>query len=288
VAPDGTVYIVDVTNTLFAYSPDGTLNWSYELSVATGGNASPSVAADGTVYVGSDYDGRLNAIRPDGTLRWRFQAGNHIRSTPAIGVDGTVYIGSDSLYAVNPDGTQRWRFGSVLFSSASPVVAGDGTVYWRESWNAYAVAPNGTQRWQLGTEPFSTAGLDSTPAIGADGTFYMPYTSVFDASRNALRAYVNGAPPPPPPQPPPPPPVPPPPPPPPPPVSTRRCKVPNVIGRRLPTARQRIRRAHCRVGRVRKARSRRPRNVVIAQSPRGGTRVSVGGRVKLTVSRGRR
>jgi beta-lactam-binding protein with PASTA domain len=48
-----------------------------------------------------------------------------------------------------------------------------------------------------------------------------------------------------------------------------RCRVPRVIGLRLPTARTRIRRANCRVGRVRRARSRRVGRV-IAQRPRPG------------------
>jgi hypothetical protein len=77
----------------------------------------------------------------------------------------------------------------------------------------------------------------------------------------------------------------PPPPPPPPPV---RCKVPKVIGKKLPVARRTIVRAHCRVGRVRKARSRRARGRVVSQSPRAGVRRPRGTRVNLVVSRGRR
>jgi beta-lactam-binding protein with PASTA domain len=63
-----------------------------------------------------------------------------------------------------------------------------------------------------------------------------------------------------------------------------RCRVPRVIGLRLPTARTRIRRANCRVGRVRRARSRRVGRV-LRQSPRPGVRRARGTRVNLVVGR---
>ena len=67
-----------------------------------------------------------------------------------------------------------------------------------------------------------------------------------------------------------------------------RCRVPRVVGLRLGTARTRIRRASCRVGRVRQRRSTRARGRVVAQSPRPGVRRVRGTRVHLVVSRGRR
>ena len=82
--------------------------------------------------------------------------------------------------------------------------------------------------------------------------------------------------------------APPPQPPPPPPPAARKCRVPRVVGKPLRIARSRIQRAGCRVGRVRRARSRRAKGLVLQQSPRAGRRVSRGTRVKLTVSRGRR
>jgi len=67
-----------------------------------------------------------------------------------------------------------------------------------------------------------------------------------------------------------------------------RCRVPRVVGLRLATARTRIRRAHCRVGRVRRQRSSRARGRVVAQTPRPGARRARGTLVHLAVSRGRR
>ena len=64
------------------------------------------------------------------------------------------------------------------------------------------------------------------------------------------------------------------------------CVVPRVRGKKLAAARRAIRRAKCRVGRVRKARSRRPSGRVLAQTPRPGRRLAVGTKVNLVVSRG--
>jgi beta-lactam-binding protein with PASTA domain len=57
-----------------------------------------------------------------------------------------------------------------------------------------------------------------------------------------------------------------------------------VIGLRLAKARRRIVRAQCRVGRVRRARSRRVGRV-IAQRPRAGKVLRMWGRVHVVVGR---
>ena len=96
---------------------------------------------------------------------------------------------------------------------------------------------------------------------------------------------------PPPPSPPPPPPPAEPPPPPAPPQAKPAvaiCRVPRVIGVRLRPAQARIRRASCRVGRIRRIHSARRRGVVISQAPRPASRRVRGTRVHFTVSRGRR
>jgi PASTA domain len=84
--------------------------------------------------------------------------------------------------------------------------------------------------------------------------------------------------------PPPPPPAPPPPPPPPPSPPPVRCRVPRVVGLRLPAARTKLRRSRCSVGSVRRVRSRRP-GVVLRQSPGPGWERERGARVNLVVGR---
>ena len=66
------------------------------------------------------------------------------------------------------------------------------------------------------------------------------------------------------------------------------CRVPRIIGLRTRTARVRIRRAHCRVGRIRYKHSTRAKGRVLTQAPRPRARRVRGTRVRFTVSRGPR
>jgi PASTA domain len=67
------------------------------------------------------------------------------------------------------------------------------------------------------------------------------------------------------------------------------CVVPNVRGKSLKAAKTRIRRAHCKTGRVTRAYSRSvARGRVIAQKPKAGARMKQGAPIKLVVSKGRR
>ena len=65
----------------------------------------------------------------------------------------------------------------------------------------------------------------------------------------------------------------------------RACVVPRLLGRRLSSAQEEVTRAGCRVGRVRRARSRKRSGRVVAQHPRAGKRLAPRGRVDLTLSR---
>jgi hypothetical protein len=72
-------------------------------------------------------------------------------------------------------------------------------------------------------------------------------------------------------------------------TSTRpvRCKVPKLRGLTLKKAKRKLRKAHCRLGKVRKARSRVKRGRVIAQKPRPRKVLRRGAKVGVTLSRGR-
>jgi uncharacterized delta-60 repeat protein len=62
------------------------------------------------------------------------------------------------------------------------------------------------------------------------------------------------------------------------------CLVPNLKGHQLRTARQKIRRAHCSIGRLRFAGSRTRLGTVIRQSPEPGSREPARTRINLVVS----
>ena len=60
----------------------GTQKWNF----TTGGQvtSSPAIAADGTIYVGSQ-DHNVYAFNPDGTLKWQFTTGDQVQqSSPAM------------------------------------------------------------------------------------------------------------------------------------------------------------------------------------------------------------
>ena len=92
---------------------------------------SPSLAVDGTIYVGSGE--KLYALNPDGSKRWEFTAGSNVASTPVIGADDTIYIAimNDRVCAINPDGSIKWEFGTwfVNCELASPALDADGILY---------------------------------------------------------------------------------------------------------------------------------------------------------------
>jgi len=136
----------------------------------------PTIAEDGTIYIGSEDNANFHAINPDGTLKWTYTGlSDNVYSSASIGADGTIYVGSkdDKLHAINPsNGSQIWTFdmgGDAIYSS--PAIASDGTIYISsDSDNFFAVNPDGTQKWV-----FNTAGsnIRSTPAIASNGTVYI-------------------------------------------------------------------------------------------------------------------
>jgi outer membrane protein assembly factor BamB len=164
---------------------DGAPKWAGPFSTLSSNTAgsivsSPSVAPDGTIYIGNEIGtststtsgGQLFAIAPNGTQKWVFNgATDWIDSTPAIAPDGTIYFGSwdNNVYALNPNGTKKWSFATHGFVASSPALAADGTIYIGSGdGNLYALNPDGTQKWLYPT----TDWIDDAPAVAPDGTIY--------------------------------------------------------------------------------------------------------------------
>jgi outer membrane protein assembly factor BamB len=102
---DGTVYLY-VQKVLFAFNPDGSLNWNYRIK-GFRNLSGPALAPDGTVYVSAgDF---LYAMK-NGKEQWNFNPEDNISKKPAIGKDGTIYVSTDNggLLALTPDGTLKW------------------------------------------------------------------------------------------------------------------------------------------------------------------------------------
>jgi outer membrane protein assembly factor BamB len=134
------------------------------MTLPTGGTvaSSPTLGADGTLYVGADRHNVL-VIAPTGQVIRELPTDGRIR-----GRDHIIYFGAvdKALHAVDAAGTPKWTFltGGAVNSSAA--VSGDGTVFFgSEDKKLCAVAPDGTLVWSFATE----GPIDSSPAIGPAG-----------------------------------------------------------------------------------------------------------------------
>jgi outer membrane protein assembly factor BamB len=183
---------------------DGTVKWTFE--TGAGIESSPTIAADGTIYIGS-HDNKLYALNPDGTLKWKFSAGKPvyikewdvykgIPSAPTIDKEGNIYFIAPPIYmfALTPAGKEKWRAPVYTAShiGASPVIVSDGTIYiGSESYphvqpggpkatgqdtttqefgaRVYAFYPDGKEKWRYDT---NGACLANAIAIASDGTIY--------------------------------------------------------------------------------------------------------------------
>ena len=73
------------------------------------------------------------------------------------------------------------------------------------------------------------------------------------------------------------------------PTPTARCRVPEIVGKRLVSAKRMIASRRCRIGKVGYAYSRkRKKGIVISQSRRPGRVLPARSKINLIVSRGRR
>lgn len=155
--------------------------WSYPTD--HGIASSPTIGADGTIYVGVGWyhlftsfaDSCLLALNPDGSLKWCFQSRKGFFASPTLGPDGTIYVSSlaGNLLAVEDSityGKLKWSTGlQYFFLKGSPTLAPDGMIYiGSPSFFFYAINPDGAIEWQHMTGWC----IISTPAIADDGTIY--------------------------------------------------------------------------------------------------------------------
>ncbi len=168
------IYIGARDNKLWAVSPAGSTLWTYK--VPTDGDilGAPVVGPDATIYMACQFGAHLHALRPDGTLKWKFRITGASKSiSPAIAPDAnTIYMATTNgqLHAFSPSGSRKWwmRFGGLNYSS-SPAIDPSGMIYIGSSTGLHAIDPTGQRVWT-----FKTAGrVETTPAIGADGTVYV-------------------------------------------------------------------------------------------------------------------
>lgn len=193
IGSDGTVYIGSADRQLYAINPNGTLQWVYPTKAVL--TSSPALAADGTIYVaGTNLDQSIicgeafhpvqlstfYAVHPSGTSKWSLTLSGPVNSSPAIADDGTIYIGSAGHLAT-PPGISFDRINPC--DPTTPIPPSDVVPFVPVNGHIYAINPDGTIKWD-----FKALGnVDSSAAIGADGTIYIGsdyarwgYSTAFD------------------------------------------------------------------------------------------------------------
>ena len=161
-----------------------TVKWKFEATDPL--FTSPSIASDGTVYIGSRGN-NLYAVNTGGTEKWRFEASESIMSSPTIGPDGTIYAGSHDghLYALETDGTEKWRFETGDWVLRSPAIDSEGTIYAGSlDGYLYAISPEGEEEWKFDAK----YPIRSSPAIGEDGTIYFGVYGIYSYQLYALNS----------------------------------------------------------------------------------------------------
>jgi hypothetical protein len=177
VAPDGTIYIVDVYSRLYALSPDGGLKWI----VRGAGYKGLTVGADGTVYTGSES--AIKAFNPDGSLKWTFVQNPlaFIMLGPNVGPDGNIYGVATSgigVFALSPTGQLLWTNPEIydrrIVDYQEVVFGANGGTQ-----QLYFLANNHLRGLKLDGSPvFSVTTTGNQPAVGPDGTVYATYTAL--------------------------------------------------------------------------------------------------------------
>lgn len=170
-----------------ALKPDGTEKWRVMLTSPepTCAESTPTVAADGSVYVMVGGDGVSDSsttdfyhlAAADGHTLWSI--GNDtdgFDSAPAISPDGTLYVVLDDtqqVFAFKND-QQVW---TATVSMAWPetfsgALMSDGTSFWSAQGDVSALAGDGSHElWHVTLANGSNG--KASPAVGPDGTVYV-------------------------------------------------------------------------------------------------------------------
>jgi outer membrane protein assembly factor BamB len=202
VAADGTLYLSTPRHpqtpaTLWAYNPDGSLRWQYDLVEDDYQTfARLAVGPHGEVYAatrGSYTDrGLLYALDAGGRLKWLARIDVRDYSCPQLGADGTIYItcapyevgrDTDQLRALDPrDGSELWH---VSGRGSDPLLGPDGMLYFTTHDGLQAITPEGMVRWQV---PSS----GGPPVLAPDGRLYVGNRAISPEGRTLYKLPLAG------------------------------------------------------------------------------------------------
>ena len=168
-ADEQTLYVASLGGSLSALAQaDGAERW--KLALGDRAYATPCIARDGTIYVGSDAK-KLVAVSPEGKIKWSFETEDDADTGPAIADDGAVVFAAGRMvYAVTVYGHVRWRFAARRKVFTSPALGSGGRVFFgSQDHRAYGLTDQGVLSWStdLGGD------VDGGPAVGDDGSLFV-------------------------------------------------------------------------------------------------------------------
>lgn len=167
------------------------IRWTYQ---AAGSSISGiALASDGTIYFAAQ-DG-IYALSQDGKLLWKAPlVSGPVAAAPVVSPDGTIFIASPSgtIFQLDSTGKLLWTSTTQMRTiPSSPALSPDGMVFAADDFSdLYAFAPRlrPEATWQLRTVrvgeatdekllgyALTNAWEHASPAIGADGTIYLPH-----------------------------------------------------------------------------------------------------------------
>jgi hypothetical protein len=176
IAPDGTIYSIDVFGHLYALTPDGGLKWL----VRGAGDKGVAVGADGSIYVASESF--INAYNPDGSTKWSFVQNPRafICLGVSVGPDGNIYSVSaegPGVFSLTPAGVLRWKqpeaYMRLIVDYGEIVFGPNGSTN-----QLYFAANNHFRSLTLAGSPvFALPGGFSQPAVAPDASVHTTFSS---------------------------------------------------------------------------------------------------------------
>ncbi len=151
----------------------------------SGGRTSPAIDLDGTIYVGGD-DSKAHALGVSSDAqgrfafieKWSVATGAQISASPALGADGIAFADeSGRLLMLAANGAPRATPAPLADKVLSSPVFAFGTLLALDDVGSLAPTANSSAAAAPPAyAPISIAGaanVESTPAVGADGTVYL-------------------------------------------------------------------------------------------------------------------
>jgi outer membrane protein assembly factor BamB len=175
IAPNKDVIIADCSGYLYAFDVYLTQKWKIKINDSITDSriySSPTIGADGIIYIGS-YNGKLYAVNEDtGTILWSYTITNGSYSAEIYGTcaiyENILYFGANNglFYAID-----------TISSNNTPLTNTAGTQLWSfNTFNPYTGVNGGNSF--------------GSPAIGPNGIYFTSYFGLYDGGSYKTRLYA--------------------------------------------------------------------------------------------------